>query len=209
MNTDIQTNQDNINNVEPDTALPEPPVNDIRDESSNIVSSESSNTGDVNGVESSENPDSTLPEPIVADISDQSSNVISSEASDTNNDNGVEPSNNTGSTESESLENPPFLRPEPLIIQEKKLPDHLVKAINFRKTLKNKRSSDYDQLSRSEKAEAKSKIIHHLIHVLRTSTQKNTFESHKKSITKLRHTLNKHLDYIEKNRKSIKKRNKK
>jgi hypothetical protein len=201
MNTDNQTTPDNINNVEPATALPEPVENDIREESSN--------TDDVNGAETSETPVSTLPEPILADISDQSADLISSETSDTNNDIGVESSEKTESIESASSENPPFLRPEPLIIPEKKLPDHLVKAINFRKTLKHKRPSDYDQLSRSEKALTKNKIIHHLIHVLRTSTQKNIFESHKKSITKLRHTLNKHLDYIEKNRKSIKKRNKK
>jgi hypothetical protein len=202
MNTDNETKPDNINNVEPATALPEPVENDIREESSN--------TDDVNGAETSETPVSTLPESMVADISDQFSKLISSEASTTdNNDSGVESSEKTESIESASSENPPFLRPELLTIPEKKLPDHLVKAINFRKTLKHKRPSDYEQLSRSEKAVTKNKIIHHLIHVLRTSTQKNIFESHKKSITKLRHTLNKHLDYIEKNRKSIKKRNKK
>jgi len=200
MNTETERN--NINNVEPATALPEPVDNNIREESSN--------TDDVNGAKTSETPDSTLPEPILADISDQSADLISSEKSTTdNNDIGVESSEKTESIGSESSENPPFLRPEPLTIPEKKLPDHLVKAINFRKTLKHKRPSDYEQLSRSEKGETKNKIIHHLIHVLRTSTQKNIFDSHKRSITKLRHTLNKHLDYIEKNRKSIKKRNKK
>ncbi len=102
----------------------------------------------------------------------------------------------------ESLaENPPFLQSTPAFIAPTEVTSQLKQAINFRKTLKHKNRSDYDRLSDSEKMVAKKKIVDNLIHVLRSSTQKTTYKNHKKSILKLRHTLNKHLDYIEKKKK--------
>ena len=157
-----------------------------------------------------------LPQPVLTDISDQSTKEPSLETSEEPSEEpSVEPSESysendsletTIPTESESI--PPFLQPENLIIKEQKLPDTLNKAIHFRNTLKNKHRGEYDNLSKSEKSDTKKKIIHHLIHVLRTSTQKNTFDSHKKLISNLRRSFNKHLDYIEKNNRSIKKNKK-
>ena len=109
---------------------------------------------------------------------------------------------------SESLaQNPPFLQSTPAFIAPTEVTSQLKQAINFRKTLKHKKRADYDRLSDSEKMVAKKKIVDNLIHVLRSSTQKTTYKNHKKSILKLRHTLNKHLDYIEKKKKvkSVKK----
>jgi len=97
------------------------------------------------------------------------------------------------------VENPPFLQSEPttLFTATNKLSDYLKKAINFRKTIKHKKRAEYEKLSDHDKAVAKKQIVDNLIHILRESTNKSTFKSHKKSIVKLRHTFNKHLDYIE------------
>ena len=96
-------------------------------------------------------------------------------------------------------ENPPFLKsgPPKVFGEQPSIPTNLKKAINFRKTLKHKKRSEYERLSDGDKLIAKKQIVNNLINVLRSSTQKTTFQHHKKSIVKLRHTLNKHLDYIE------------
>lgn len=113
----------------------------------------------------------------------------------------------TGPVSESLVENPPFLQSTSSNIAQIELPTHLKQAVNFRKTLKHKKRSDYERLSDNEKMVAKKKIVDNLIHVLRSSTQKTTYNNHKKSILKLRHTLNKHLDYIEKKKrvKSVKK----
>ena len=101
--------------------------------------------------------------------------------------------------ESPVVENPPFLQPTAFEKSKStnKVSEGLRKAINLRKTLKHKKRDHYNRLSDTEKMEIKKTIIDNLIHVLRESTHKNMYTSHKKSIVKLRHTLNKHLDYIE------------
>jgi len=128
-----------------------------------------------------------IPQPMIADISNQLSKEIIPDASNINNIESIET----------ARENPPFLRSEPVIIS-KKIDNSLSKAIHFRKTLKNKKYDHYQYMGKSERDNIKKKIIHHFIHILRTSTRKNTFEPHKKMISNLRHTFNKHLDYIEK-----------
>jgi len=109
-------------------------------------------------------------------------------------------------------ENPPFLKsgPPKVFTAPTNIPSNLQQAINFRRTLKHKKRAEYDRLSDSEKLVAKKHIVDNLIHVLRSSTNGTTFKHHKKSIVKLRHTLNKHLDYIERKKrvKSHKKSNK-
>lgn len=132
--------------------------------------------------------DNVLPGAPIADIRDQL------ESGETLSDNSEEMNSITP-----VVENPPFIAPiqTDAFMKEKKIPNELDKVINFRKTIKHKKRPAYEMLSDSEKAEAKKKIVTNFIHVLRASTHKSTYNAHKKSIVKLRHTLNKHLDYIE------------
>jgi hypothetical protein len=148
--------------------------------------------------------DSTPPVAPIADITDQVSfgetlSEPSEESESQPESNVVEESQSPIVEEETSAENPPFLIPTNTapLVQTSDIPEPLKKAINFRKTLKHKKRVQYEGLSDSEKAVTKKKIIDHLIHVLRASTHRSTYTSHKKSIVKLRHTLNKHLDYIE------------
>ena len=168
--------------------------------------------------------DSTPPGAVtsIADISDQSSNDIESaspslevpQIQDQIQDQPQPqiPAPIVAPSENAIAENPPFLKsgPPQVFTEPTNIPPNLKKAINFRKTLKHKKRVEYERLSDSEKLVAKKHIVDNLIHVLRSSTQKTTFQHHKKSIVKLRHTLNKHLDYIEtkKRVKSLKKNEK-
>jgi hypothetical protein len=149
--------------------------------------------------------DSNLSGAPIADISDQlESGETLSETSEQSSVTPIEqPNINVPVDEGSNipLENPPFIAAAPIksetIIPEKKVPNELGKVINFRKTLKHKKRYAYEILSDSEKIEAKKKIVNNLIDVLRASTHKSTYNAHKKSIVKLRHTFNKHLDYLE------------
>jgi hypothetical protein len=151
----------------------------------------------------------------LADISDQISNPSETNTNDAA-DSPIESAEIQTPVVAPSMnaiaENPPFLTsgPPQVFTAPTEVPPYLNKAINFRRTLKHKKRAEYEGLSDSDKLVAKKQIVDNMIRVLRSSTQKTTFQHHKKSIVKLRHTFNKHLDYIEtkKRVKSVKKNEK-
>ena len=145
-------------------------------------------------------------QPILADINDQSTSgepvstdsTVEYKSQEESNDITPDPVEEMSADVGEpAAENPPFLQPIAKVESKSKLPEDLRKAANLRKTLKHRKRIYYDKLSDEKKADEKKTIIDNLIHVLRESSHKSVYNSHKKSIVKLRHTLNKHLDYIE------------
>lgn len=144
--------------------------------------------------------DSILSSAPIADISDQleSGETISETSEETPVEQTGIPSENPVDQPDIPVENPPVIAAAPIKPETiKKVQDELVKVINFRKTLKHKKRKEYENLDDYHKTEAKKKIVKNLIRVLRASTRKSTYNTHKKSIVKLRHTFNKHLDYLE------------